>query len=247
MKDKGDYDGFFAAGFDFDEITSPELAVNKYFKSITSLLASDHFKLVLEIGCGTGLHLGHWINLGMRGVGLDLSEHAIELAKNRLGNNPDLIALIVGDILDHVKMEPLKARFPLIVSHKHFPNIFAFDQLELLFSGILLLLPLNGIFVFDYVFHIPRVQEQLSKYSDDKFNLISESEKGIEIEILYSIEGFDLSESYSIATQEHLVSLLNDLGFKVLGVFPWIEDNELDQSFVLESLRTIVVIQNMNC
>ncbi len=240
------YDSLFADGFDFEENDHPQEVVEKYFRLITPFLPSKKPNVVLEIGCGTGLHLGQWLTLGMDGVGFDLSREAIELAKNRLEGNEHLIALVVGDILDKKKIEPLEGQFPLIVSHKHFPNIFDFSNLPLIFSEVHCLLSAGGIYIFDYVFHIPEIEKQLNRNSNEQIVLRSKSEMGIELEICYNLDGFYFSELYSIATQEYLLSLLNNLGCNVLAISPWIENKDLNQPFAFEALRSIVIIQKKN-
>lgn len=50
---------------------------------------------LLDVACGTGAHLRHWVDAGMRCEGLDITPGLIDIARERLPDTP----LHIGDML----------------------------------------------------------------------------------------------------------------------------------------------------
>jgi ubiquinone/menaquinone biosynthesis C-methylase UbiE len=57
------------------------------YRLIEKVAAKHHGGRILEIGCGAGWELLHWVRNGMQATGLDLSASALELAKKNFEHN----------------------------------------------------------------------------------------------------------------------------------------------------------------
>src|SRR5689334_8936461 len=62
--------------------------------------AANSGKKALDIGFGSGRHLGLLLNYGFQAYGIDYNSEAIDVAKSILGEQPLLKELKVADIKD---------------------------------------------------------------------------------------------------------------------------------------------------
>lgn len=85
--------------------------IHPFFEDFLRNIKPDG-KTALDIGCGDGRYLKILQNLGYKVVGVDSSETAIEMSKNILDNDSDLV---VADIFN---FEIPKGKFDLIISIK---------------------------------------------------------------------------------------------------------------------------------
>lgn len=105
--------------------------------------------LLLDIGCGTGIHASLLSQSGKSVVGIDISEGMIEQAK---ANNQESDHLSFENISlrDHVREKPYFFKYDAVISMfnviNHMHNI---DTLDMFFKDISKILSNNGILIFD--------------------------------------------------------------------------------------------------
>ena len=83
FKEAQDYDAFFEKGW-------ARHCLELEIKLISSLIRPMPGKRLLDIGCGTGLSLEPFVDLGMSLTGIDLSAYMLDKAAERLGHRVDL-------------------------------------------------------------------------------------------------------------------------------------------------------------
>lgn len=106
----------------------------------------DSSKKALDLGCGTGTTAFTMANMGLTVTGIDVSETAIQMARD-LSNKQNLkIEFQAGDIL---QLEKLNQKFDIIYdSHCLHCIVFEEDRKQV-FDGIKQSLADNGVFILD--------------------------------------------------------------------------------------------------
>lgn len=101
-----------------------------YAPSSTAIMVSKHIfprANILEIGCGYGRDLQHYVSLGCRVTGVDPSREGICLAKNSLLAENSNVFLIQKPIEN---VEFLTGTFDFIISHRTFHLFLSDDSLH---------------------------------------------------------------------------------------------------------------------
>lgn len=80
---------------------------------VRKLLPDQRGLRVLDLGCGTGRHLGRFLDAGARVVGLDFSAGMLAQARRKFGRRPDL-TLLEADASADLPLEP--GSFDLVFS-----------------------------------------------------------------------------------------------------------------------------------
>lgn len=86
----------------------------------------DNFK-ILDFGCGQGSHIKYFKDSGFDSYGVDISEHSIEIAKKKFGNESNKIKLISPEAKEDD--DYFNVKFDLIISSQVLYYISA-SQLE---------------------------------------------------------------------------------------------------------------------
>ncbi len=115
----------YANGYETDVVNS------KYYKSLDIITFTDWMKknlspgqLVLELGCGTGRQAIQLAEHKVRTVGIDISEHMLNLTKRKIDNLQlnEYVDLIVGDAEDPPVKDNCFNACILIGTLHHLPN-----------------------------------------------------------------------------------------------------------------------------
>jgi len=100
----------------------------------------------LDLGCGTGTTAFTMAQMGYDVTGIDISETAIEMARDLATAQNLKIRFAVGDIL---KLDELKQRFDLIYD-SHCLHCIVFDEdRQKVYNGVKNSLSENGLFILD--------------------------------------------------------------------------------------------------
>ena len=68
------------------------------YRAQLRLIGDQHYSRVLEIGCGSGSFTQHLVPLATRLVAVDISEHAVQAARERLGGTT--VDLRIANVMD---------------------------------------------------------------------------------------------------------------------------------------------------
>jgi SAM-dependent methyltransferase len=178
-------------------------------------------KDVLDLACGTGMHLQYFKQLGYLCQGIDASHDMLKLAKKRLKRVP-----LRESYFEDFK---LKRKVPLITS---FFNAMSYNtdikKLKATFKNVRNNLSENGIFVFD-IFCVDKPKEvfitknfEAGKLKISRTIVGVPSKKGFKSTMYYVISDGKRSEiicetSYRGAfSEKQILSALKDAGFNVL-------------------------------
>lgn len=128
-----------------DELSDP--TTQDYIKSsIEKWLLCPKGKNALDLGCGSGTTAFFLAKEGLRVTGIDISETAIELAKELSSKQNLNIDFLVADVLH---LEKMNQRFDLIYdSHCFHCIVFEEDRFKVL-DGVKKSLNDSGIFILD--------------------------------------------------------------------------------------------------
>ncbi|MGZ3743767.1 MAG: class I SAM-dependent methyltransferase [Pseudobdellovibrionaceae bacterium] len=120
----------------------------EYLKSSISKWAAPNkiHKKALDLGCGTGTTAFTMAQMGLNVTGIDISETAIEMARDFAANQNLKIEFVTGDIL---QLESLNRKFNVIYdSHCLHCIVFTEDR-QRVYQGIKSSLVEDGIFILD--------------------------------------------------------------------------------------------------
>jgi SAM-dependent methyltransferase len=221
---------------------------------ITGLLAGKKSPALLDLGCGTGEHLGLLAKAGIRCTGIDISEEMILAARKRL---PDGIDLYRSDMQEI----SFKNAFDAIVCLFGSFNYLIFDaDIEAMLGRVRAALKPGGIGVFE-IWNSPPIrkirEKDVSPVSLTDFRGTNiRRERGfrmrddigrtvVEVTYRYTIEEgedrtivFDRHVMRSF-TPEEFSRFLLDAGFTVKSIFA----NFLSEPYEENSNRMVVVFE----
>lgn len=90
-----------------------------------------HHPKLLDVGCGPGCHLAHWVAAGYNAAGLDSSPRMLALARATLhAAGADRVPLYQVNLVDSDLPTQVGGPYDLLVSHTNFAQIFAPQQLK---------------------------------------------------------------------------------------------------------------------
>tara|TARA_R100000458_G_C8261023_1_gene236510 strand:+ start:611 stop:1372 length:762 start_codon:yes stop_codon:yes gene_type:complete len=123
-------------------------------------------KSVLDVGCGTGMHMSEFQSMGWDVQGVDISNAMLDIARSRLGN----------DIVLEDSIEKIQDKFDLAISMFNVINHIGgrYDNLEEFFRGVSSKMNRGGILVFDCFNHDAFLREPpkvTTKQLDNGFEL----------------------------------------------------------------------------
>lgn len=129
-----------------------------YIHSLISSFASSKSNLVLELGCGTGIHAALLSHKGYKIDGLDISPEMIQRANEKFGKDKNL-SFKQADI----RKFNLKRKYPVIISLFHVMSYQTRNEdLLHVFKNVKKHLTPGGVFIFD-CWHGPGVLTDLPK------------------------------------------------------------------------------------
>ncbi len=130
-----DYDEYS----DFYEIFNKYRNYNRELRFILNLTKDK--KWILDLGCGSGIHMNVLKQLGYRVYGIDNSDKMVLLAKSKVKNN-----VYKMDILDF----KIDEKFDAIISmHSVFNHLQSYEEFEIALSNALSHLNSRGIMIID--------------------------------------------------------------------------------------------------
>ena len=188
-------------------------------------------KKVLDVGCGTGMHMLEFESRGWETHGVDVSKKMLDIARSKLGNN---------SVLEE-RVEDIDGGFDLAVSMFNVVNhiLGRYENLEEFFKGISSKMNKNGILIFDCFNHDAFVKEspkKTTKMLKNGFELRTVPvampyERRLILNCLYT-NGWDEKHEYEI---EHKIwhtgqifAALFKQGFSLVGLYDHFElDNHV--------------------
>lgn len=130
-----DYDEYS----DFYEIFNKYRNYNRELRFILNLTKDK--KWILDLGCGSGIHMNVLKQLGYRVYGIDNSDKMVLLAKSKVKNN-----VYKMNILDF----KIEEKFDAIISmHSVFNHLQSYEEFEIALSNALSHLNSRGIMIID--------------------------------------------------------------------------------------------------
>jgi SAM-dependent methyltransferase len=102
---------------------------------------------ILDVGCGTGGHLVHLARRGYEVVGIDKSEHMVQIAEEKIRKYNLRAKVIVADVLDFNLDEKFDACISMFAVMSY---IIKTDDIIKAFKNVRRHLKLGGLFIFDY-------------------------------------------------------------------------------------------------
>ena len=129
-------------------------------------------KWVLDLGCGTGIHLNTLENLGYSTTGIDKSKNMINLAKEKVKGN-----LYNYDILDF----NLNEKYDAIISmHSVFNHLKGYNEFEKALNNSINHLNANGVIIIDldnrrsnddFIDEVDNHKRHIECFYSDKYNI----------------------------------------------------------------------------
>lgn len=192
-------DDFFAARLDgYDEhMLSCIEGASEFYPYTASLLPMDENACVLDLGCGTGLELGHYFSLNSRAevTGIDLSKDMLNALRGKFPGRK--LELINASYFDAPLGENRYDAAVSVESLHHFPA----EQKLGLYRKLLAALKENGRFVLTDYF---AESEELEKEYFQNL-LLLKKEQGLSDDAFYHYD--------TPLTVEHETEVLRSAGF----------------------------------
>ena len=152
-----DYDEYS----DFYEIFNKYRNYNRELRFILNLTKDK--KWILDLGCGSGIHMNVLKQLGYRVYGIDNSDKMVLLAKSKVKNN-----VYKMNILDF----KIEEKFDAIISmHSVFNHLQSYEEFETALSNALSHLNSRGIMIIDL---------DNRRSNDDVYNVVDGNKRHLE-------------------------------------------------------------------
>ncbi|MFT4343347.1 MAG: class I SAM-dependent DNA methyltransferase [Candidatus Woesearchaeota archaeon] len=178
-------------------------------------------KDILDVACGTGIHLMYFKKLGYKVKGIDASQEMLKIAKKRLKNVP-----LKKDFFENFILEK---EVPIITSYF---NAISYNtnvkKLKSTFKSIYKNLSKDGIFVFDlFCNEKPKEVFMVKKFESGKFKMSrtfigKPTSKGFKSTMYYVISNGKSSKIISETSfrgafsEKQIMHALKSTGFKVI-------------------------------
>jgi SAM-dependent methyltransferase len=178
-----------------------------YIHSLISSFAPSKSNLVLELGCGTGIHAALLSHKGYKIDGLDISPEMIQRANEKFGKDKNL-CFKQGDI----RKFSLKKKYPIVISLFHVMSYQTKneDLMNVFKNAKKHLLP-GGIFIFD-CWHGPGVltdlpEKRIKNISNSTIEVTREATPDIHfseniVDVSYKIKVVDIRSKKDISIKE---------------------------------------------
>lgn len=194
---------------------------------------------VLDLACGSGRHAMEFVRLGMDVVGIDLSEQAISRASALANGRAEFF---VHDMRQLFWDRHFNLVVNLFTSYGYFHD--RDDDRKVMHSVHDALVP-GGYFVMDYL-NVPKVLSNLvpaERVERDGtiFNIERRVERNVVVKHIEVVDGETTTyfkEEVDLLTASDLMSLMEDAGFTVTGLFG---DYALGPYHALNSDRLIIL------
>tara|TARA_B100001094_G_scaffold333124_1_gene408793 strand:- start:26582 stop:27343 length:762 start_codon:yes stop_codon:yes gene_type:complete len=195
-------------------------------------------KKVLDVGCGTGMHMEGFQSRGWETQGVDISDNMLSIARSRLEE---------GTVLEE-DLDKIEDKFDLAVSMFNVINHIGgrYENLEDFFRGISSKMNKNGILVFDCFNHDAFIRESpevTTKKLDNGFELrtipmASPFDSRLVLNCTYTNnmgEDHDYQIEHKIWHTGQIFASLFKQGFALVGLYDHFEQYNHIQSGKYES------------
>ena len=192
-------------------------------------------KSILDIGCGTGLHMAELIKRGYQLTGLDLSPEMIELAKKRNSQAEFHIADMSNFSL-YKKYDVIICMFSALgylTKNEQLESFFQSCKNHLNKDGLLILDVWNGLGVMQ---ELPTRREKIAELTKENLKIIRTSYPTLDVKnhvnhVKFVVKIFEISSGRLITEYEEnhtvrfffpleLKKYLTDAGFELLHLCP---------------------------
>ncbi|WP_168196441.1 class I SAM-dependent methyltransferase [Bdellovibrio sp. NC01] len=187
-------------------------------ETVQKHFANPSAHTALDLGCGTGTTAFILAKLGFQVLGVDVSETAIEMAKELTAQQGLQISYAVTDILD---LSKLQKKFDLIYdSHCLHCIVFEEDR-KAVFNGIQNILRPGGIFILDTMAHSPdmNITGTFDTLRFDENYILWHKTSMLDRRGLVEIDGQHWCAQRRVYPKEILLKEVADAGFKVVSEF----------------------------
>ena len=144
MNSNETYSDFFSTYYDF--LYEKKLNHKKGAIKLIKLLKKANLSkkdIILDIGCGTGLHALHVAQQGYQTIGIDISPHMIKQAKTKLSHDINLSFDCISIEQFNLPVQHAYALCKVINCLNNKSDLFSF------FTHTAKILPQNGYFIFE--------------------------------------------------------------------------------------------------
>lgn len=185
---------------------------NKSYQKEVDFLAKliGNRKSILDVGCGTGIHMSNLENIGYNCDGIDLNNDMLDVARNKVKGN-----LFHGNLLDFNLNKKYDAIVSMFAVFNHLDN---YEELENGIKNLYNHLNENGILIIDL--HNGRSSGEKENTYDNykrvmKWNFDIKNFKET-TEIIYNIDGIEYTDKHVFKIYEinKLKEILNKLNIK---------------------------------
>jgi SAM-dependent methyltransferase len=205
-----------------------------YIRELIERHGNKNAKNILDIGCGTGKHLGLFKKDGYAVSGVDISENMISEARKYLQQEENLLCCKASEFKFNKKFEVIISLFHVMSYHT------GNDELEKVFQNVSEHLTDDGLFIFDFWYgpavlsdppvvkikrleddevKITRITEPIMHYNENivdvNFEIIIEDKKTYLSEKLHEIHKM----RYLFLPEIEL--LTNKNNFEILKTYKW--------------------------
>lgn len=210
--------------------------IEKYIKEVKYIknFLDDH-GLILDVGCGTGIHSFLLNKMGYNCVGIDTSKDMIEVANKNKNNNLVFKTTTIEDFVHNEKFDACISIFNVI------NHIFYLDQLEIFLKKIYENLRIGGVFLFDCFNNIAMNLEKPKEKYENGLKTYSKytPQTGI-LEIKYTGK-HSLNLKHRIWDISILSEILKKIGFEInvykRNTLDKLKDNDYKVTFVCRRIK----------
>lgn len=179
---------------------------------------------LLDLGCGPGRHLHAWQAANFNVTGLDASPSMLRLASKRCAGLGTDISLYCADVRDGTSLDPLGARFDIVVAHFNFLNLFSMDELPSVFAAVAGMLRHGGHWMSDITSKAIRssdiLQESFGTWSRKTFYPSANT-----VRVEWQRGNLILGEQYWLYRPDELRDVATSAGLSWRIVHDWNPDN----------------------
>lgn len=209
-----------------------------FVEQLMNKFSSKKPKKILDMACGTGRHALIFSKRGFDVTGIDLSNNQLKVAREKASElqlNPKFFEMRMQDFKLDDKFDVALCMFEAI------NYITTYDEMKQALTNIRNHLKKDGLFIFDFLNGFPLLEsyspERMKIIDNGKIKMIRHKQMKLDklkhlYEVKYNclvlegnklIDQFDEFHSCRFYFPDETKHLLEECGFKVLSIFPFME------------------------